>query len=228
MCKVHYRRTIEGRDLSAPIRKQSNRQEWCKIDGCGRPHAAHGFCGGHQYRWKNGLDLNAPWAGETKECSADDCMEKPKAKGYCYRHYPRFVRGGEEAVNKPFEDRYQGPKRTGCDVPGCDLPHVSTGLCRRHVNWKLNYNLSFEDITALSGRPCAICGEDGVPHLDHDHECCPGGGYADKCGKCVRGVLCSHCNKALGLFGDDTSRLEMAVKYLISWQDNKSFDRDLG
>jgi hypothetical protein len=60
---------------------------------------------------------------------------------------------------------------------------------------------------------CAICGE--VPkarlRVDHDHSCCP-----DKysCGACIRGLLCSQCNAALGGFRDDIELLKAAVKYL--------------
>lgn len=227
MCKTHYRRTKEGKDVLAPIRDLP-RKEWCTVEGCDRPHATRGYCGGHAYRAKNGLDMNAPWSGSITVCKADNCDRPFKAKGYCDRHYPRFVRGGADAVNKPFAEKYSGPPRTVCELEGCGLPHVGTGLCRRHINWKLNYNLSREDMEKLIDRPCAICGEkDLTPHLDHDHSCCAGGGYADKCGKCVRGVLCSHCNKALGLFQDDPERMRAAAEYLESWDVEKSLDRVL-
>ena len=32
-----------------------------------------------------------------------------------------------------------------------------------------------------------------VPHVDHDHRCCPGGS-SKTCGRCVRGLLHSSCN----------------------------------
>ena len=38
--------------------------------------------------------------------------------------------------------------------------------------------------------------------IDHDHNCCSyeksHSGHARTCGKCVRGVICGHCNKAEG------------------------------
>lgn len=49
--------------------------------------------------------------------------------------------------------------------------------------------------------------------VDHDHACCPG---AKTCGKCVRGLLCTRCNKALGLFRDDPELLTAAVHYVES------------
>jgi Recombination endonuclease VII len=48
--------------------------------------------------------------------------------------------------------------------------------------------------------------------IDHDHECCPG---AKSCGNCIRGLLCSRCNKALGGFKDDFKLLASAIKYLL-------------
>ena len=58
---------------------------------------------------------------------------------------------------------------------------------------------------------CAICGDDlktrpvKHTHSDHCHET-----------KQPRGVLCTQCNTGLGLFKDDTERLEKAIAYLKS------------
>lgn len=74
-----------------------------------------------------------------------------------------------------------------------------------------------EMLDAQEGR-CAICLRefgDGVmkPHVDHDHSCCAG---QKSCGACVRGLLCAHCNQALGLLRDDRDRLLRAIDYLAS------------
>jgi hypothetical protein len=66
---------------------------------------------------------------------------------------------------------------------------------------------------------CAICGGEpngtgavhGVLNIDHDHSCCPGN-YS--CGKCIRGLLCSNCNTALGLLKDNVDLIHRAVNYL--------------
>lgn len=61
---------------------------------------------------------------------------------------------------------------------------------------------------------CAICGRTETSKawaIDHDHACCPG---QNSCGKCVRGLLCSNCNTALGLFGDSVESLRRAIDYL--------------
>ena len=57
---------------------------------------------------------------------------------------------------------------------------------------------------------CAICNKPSSKtlHIDHDHET----------GK-VRGLLCSSCNTAIGLFKEDIDSLSAAIKYLSSYQE---------
>jgi hypothetical protein len=58
---------------------------------------------------------------------------------------------------------------------------------------------------------CAICGlEFGSAfntHQDHDHET-----------KQQRGLLCSMCNTAIGLLGEDVERMQKAIDYLKGWR----------
>jgi len=81
----------------------------------------------------------------------------------------------------------------------------------------LDYGLTFEQYDAMliaQSNQCAVCETpfSDVPHIDHDHACCPAGGKA--CGRCVRGLTCGDCNKGLGLFKDNLYRLTKAVAYL--------------
>jgi hypothetical protein len=67
------------------------------------------------------------------------------------------------------------------------------------------------------GNVCLICKQPETKHhslilmIDHDRSCCPKDG---SCGRCRRGLLCSNCNTALGLLGDDPSLLRAAADYL--------------
>lgn len=80
------------------------------------------------------------------------------------------------------------------------------------------YNLSVEDFNAIfvaQNGQCAICAttfndafvgtrqREGKAHVDHCHTT----------GK-IRGLLCTKCNTALGLFDEDIVRLLNAIDYL--------------
>lgn len=70
------------------------------------------------------------------------------------------------------------------------------------------------------GGKCAACGrtqdECGSKRfaVDHNHKCCS---HSGSCGKCVRDLLCSNCNTALGLLADDPERLIALLKYAKKW-----------
>ncbi|MFB6477441.1 endonuclease domain-containing protein [Streptomyces virginiae] len=65
----------------------------------------------------------------------------------------------------------------------------------RSQSKKFNVTIDFLiRLAEAQGESCAICHlpkEYGAWHLDHDHSCCPG---QEKCGNCVRGLLCQACN----------------------------------
>lgn len=59
------------------------------------------------------------------------------------------------------------------------------------------------DIRAAQNDRCAICGEPGPQHLDHDHD-----------SGATRQLLCQRCNHGLGLFRDDPDLLHFAAFYV--------------
>ena len=75
------------------------------------------------------------------------------------------------------------------------------------------YGLTVEEFDALlesQDNMCAICGLKSDDHgngkrlcVDHCHETSE-----------VRGILCSNCNTAIGLLGDDPERIAKALEYL--------------
>lgn len=84
------------------------------------------------------------------------------------------------------------------------------------------YSITEEQYQALyeaQGGCCALCRRakgTGSKRLavDHDHACCPG---PVSCGKCVRGLLCSHCNsKVLGHARDEVAFFERGIEYLLN------------
>ena len=78
---------------------------------------------------------------------------------------------------------------------------------------KQRYGVTSEEYDAIlkdQDGCCAICGSDNPRHktksefdLDHCHAT-----------GAIRGVLCSPCNRALGLFQDDPEVLQRAIDYL--------------
>ncbi len=83
------------------------------------------------------------------------------------------------------------------------------------------YKLSaqeYVDLLQAQGGRCAICDVSQTEvkrrfAVDHDHACCPGD---RSCGRCVRGLLCSNCNTAIGLLQDNPNVLRSAADYLES------------
>jgi hypothetical protein len=112
-----------------------------------------------------------------------------------------YWRNREAALSRMREYRIRNPdKRTPKDL---SLQRV------RRV-----YGINADEYTAMladQDGKCAICGEvvevggrgaNGAA-IDHDH--------TD--GR-VRGILCSHCNSAIGFMQDNPGRLRMAAAYL--------------
>ena len=86
-----------------------------------------------------------------------------------------------------------------------------TAIYGRRANLRRFYNLEESEYDKLfdnQNSKCAICSKDlerisRSTHVDHNH----------LTGE-VRGILCHHCNTAIGLFGDDINKLKSAIKYL--------------
>lgn len=78
---------------------------------------------------------------------------------------------------------------------------------RRVRTWHLKkYGLTPEALETLKAKQqyrCAICGDEALLVVDHDHET----------GK-IRGLLCRLCNTGIGALGDQVAGLEKAVQYL--------------
>lgn len=85
----------------------------------------------------------------------------------------------------------------------------------------------YEQMLEKSGGGCYICGktqEENGKYLavDHDHSCCNDG--RKSCGKCIRGILCDICNRAVGLLKDNPENAMAVAQYI---KENPSVDRTL-
>lgn len=89
---------------------------------------------------------------------------------------------------------------------------------RWEAGLKTRYGLNADGFYRLfetQGGVCAVCGSDDPRGknwvVDHDHSCCPG---KKTCGLCIRGILCSPCNSAIGMLYDSPAVLRTAANYL--------------
>ena len=83
------------------------------------------------------------------------------------------------------------------------------------------YSITVEQYMTLlesQGGVCKLCKKEDSSFrtrlsVDHDHSCCPN---EKSCGKCIRGLLCHHCNITLGAARDDIQTLQNMIDYLKS------------
>lgn len=111
-------------------------------------------------------------------------------------------------IFKPFSEFYKEPKYVLS--PSCK---TCNKLDDHHITLE-----KYEKMLSSQNNKCAIC-RGSVPGgptnqwlIDHDHKCCSL--KRGSCGKCIRGLLCSNCNRALGLFQDSPEILSNAIMYL--------------
>lgn len=65
---------------------------------------------------------------------------------------------------------------------------------------------------------CPLCDRNQARCVDHDHKCCAG---KVSCGKCVRGLICSPCNKFLGHLRDDREAFLRFEHYLFAYEQRR-------
>lgn len=77
---------------------------------------------------------------------------------------------------------------------------------------------AYSALLHAQGGVCAICKQPPEgKRLARDHNHTTGQ---------FRGLLCTRCNVALGLLGDDPSRAEGAARYLVFWQEEARLDTE--
>lgn len=90
-------------------------------------------------------------------------------------------------------------------------PVLSRNGVYRKYQLKKKYGMTpeqFDTMLEAQGGRCAVCLSDDPGtrrrfFVDHCHNT-----------KAVRGILCHHCNSAIGLFKDSTATLTRAIQYL--------------
>lgn len=89
-------------------------------------------------------------------------------------------------------------------------PKKSRTISNRDYKLKTRYGITYDQFRYIFKKQdykCKICREkinnSKLRHIDHNHV-----------NKKVRGILCSKCNTAIGLFRDNVDILKSAIKYL--------------
>lgn len=194
----------------------------CTVNGCTRPHKSRGYCQTHYMQFRRGApvceEIKTRVRDKLPTCSIKGCENDVKANGLCAMHYQRKLRHGHTR----YTDRKK-PAKT-CEIPDCGNIFYAKGMCHAHYirarkakSFGLTLGDYFDLLKAQNGA-CAICGggeqaTDGLSGkvrdlaIDHHH----GSGA-------VRALLCSSCNRGLGLFRDDPQLLRKAADYLDQHQ----------
>lgn len=128
------------------------------------------------------------------------------------REYARKYQAARRSHPK-YDEWYRKYNREYMRKKRAKYPNL--GKKFRLLRMGLNEEL-FQKMLTLQGNSCAICKQPFTsslkPNIDHDHKCCPETNKA--CSKCVRGLLCSNCNRGLGMFADKIDLLHAAASYL--------------
>lgn len=199
-----------------------DRYPGCSESGCDLLSSRRGLCDKHYYARKEEGTLPAPlhikWIntdGSRKTCPVSGCDRPIYMGGLCRPHYSYKMSGRDP---EDYEDLKV------CPSPGCGRAMRPTSqICKRCNQFRWRYSLTVEQVISLNeNRVCLNpgCGSSERVHLDHDHSCCPPNkfetSHKKSCGKCVRGWLCSPCNKALGMLQENPRRIEGLLEYLES------------
>ncbi len=190
-------------------------------------------------------------------CSVDGCDRIVSTRGWCDTHYTRWKRYGTVDADRPVQYKFKGEIPEGLNWCGrCQTlkpvdefkpsKHTKSGLTGRCATCVvdgfliLTYNITLADYWVMFEKQNGVCATCHQPEtsvdprygkvlrlaVDHDHTCCPG---SKSCGECVRGLLCSSCNRTLGLMRDDAATLGRMADYIIGHKERMEIeDGDCG
>ena len=169
-------------------------------------------------------------------CSTAGCVRPVKAKGLCSACYKRKLRADGRVGTQQGNGHWGKWRGIECSTDGCSSPVSAKGLCKTCYNavvWrsgrhrlteeqkrashlKYRYGISSEDYDAMverQGGCCAICKQ--PPTVENTRAGREPKLYVDHCHgtDSVRGLLCNHCNLAIGYAGTEDV-LRGAIEYL--------------
>lgn len=122
-----------------------------------------------------------------------------------YKENKNYYRDRKNASGKRWREKNKGDKE----------------LWRKY-KLKHKYGITldqYKELLEKQGGVCIACGMPPFPAfngavslaVDHDHKCCAG---ERSCGKCIRGLIHSQCNTAIGAVFDKPEVLRKLADYL--------------
>jgi len=214
LCEPHYRRLLS----SGADRIKTPKRDSCSFPGCTASHRAHGLCSRHYSLQRNRGSADAqPIRVRGRVCSVPGCEERASAQGWCPAHYQRAKRSGGDPGSA-----IERAEERACNY--CAAPFSSANLSRKYCSDECayigkslreayrRYGIDMQEYRRLWLKQkgnCAVCRQperterNRLLTIDHDHV----SGH-------VRGLLCSQCNRAIGLLQDDPKVIAAAAAYV--------------
>lgn len=183
--------------------------------------------GGHVSREKRDLFGPIPDASEITEKRCSKCRvyksleefgnDKNRKDGKYPQCIPCARKSQSSSIAKPeVRDKQRRYQRKWCQKPenrGKQLSYQKTDTgktVKRRSKLKLKYGLTeaqYNEMLQQQSNVCAVCENEFESskhtHVDHCHAT-----------GVVRGILCNHCNRALGAVKDNTEILHSLIQYL--------------
>lgn len=124
----------------------------------------------HYQRWKRSGDPEDRGARKRSsaprpKCSVDDCKRDVLSRGWCVKHYNRWLMHGDPVKLPPSKPSLPLPPKPPCAVEDCDRASVIRGWCTAHYHRWRRFGTPEGAGGALRERqegPCSIEGCDGT------------------------------------------------------------------
>lgn len=212
LCNSHYGQWYRGKDLTPIKARKPDPESWeCQRADCMRPRMVRGYCMGHYRQLLEGEEMRD--LQKTRRLhevvGRDESGRKRCVTCAQWREEVEFNKHQRSSDGLTHTCKHCFQSRRKSDYQAKGRPRF---LEKTYGITMAQYEAIFE----AQGGLCATCGssESGGKgwHVDHDHSCCKGRGHS--CGMCVRGILCTRCNMALGFALDNPETLKNMIEYI--------------
>lgn len=86
--------------------------------------------------------------GFMKTCSVEGCNRKHHARGYCEKHYHKWLKHADLLIDKEIHEK----RESICIVEGCHNNHEAKGYCVKHYKKYLKYGNPLIEIIEMHGK----------------------------------------------------------------------------